>query len=80
MITLIVGIGAFWIGLLAGFIFRGWMASRFVEYGGTIIIDTDERREKTVYSLILEDYPETLVFKKEVLFKIDSSVENEIRE
>ena len=33
----------------------------------------DELQEKTLYSLELADYPETLEFKKEVVFKVDAS-------
>lgn len=42
-------------------------------YSGTIFITHDELQEKTLYSLELADYPETLEFKKEVVFKVDSS-------
>ena len=61
-----------WVGILLGFAIRTWMTHRFTEYGGTIVIDQDSLRETTVYSLVLDDYPEKLEFKKEVVFKVDS--------
>jgi hypothetical protein len=42
-------------------------------YSGTIYITHDELQEKTLYSLELEDYPESIEFKKEVVFKVDTS-------
>ena len=63
----------FWIGLLFGFLIDRWIMRAFKNYGGTIVVNTDELEEKTVYSLILDDYPERLEFQKEVVFRIDSS-------
>ena len=62
-----------------GFFIRVWIDHRFKEYSGTIVVDTDELREKTVYSLILDDYPEKLEFKKEVVFKVDTSEQSSDR-
>jgi hypothetical protein len=62
-----------WLTFMLGFAFHAWMIHRFREYGGTIVVGTDEIREKTVYSLILDDYPEKLEFKKEIVFKVDTS-------
>jgi hypothetical protein len=76
---MLIGIVLFWMGVLAGYLFKSWMNSKFKDYSGTIIVDTDELAEKTVYSLVLDDYPETLVFKKEVVFKIDTSVKSSDR-
>lgn len=43
------------------------------KYSGTIYITHDERQEKTLYSLELDDYPESIEFKKEVVFKVEAS-------
>jgi hypothetical protein len=45
---------------------------------GTIYVT--HREEKTLYSLELEDYPESIAFKKRVVFKVDASDEDLIRE
>jgi hypothetical protein len=58
---------------------KAWMNGRFREYGGTIVVGTDDVREVTVYSLILDDYPEKLEFQKEVVFKVDTSAKSSDR-
>ena len=63
----------FWAGLIVGYLLKSWLISKFKDYSGTIVVDTDELAEKTVYSLVLDEYPDELVFKKEVVFRIDSS-------
>jgi hypothetical protein len=65
----------FWSGFLVGFLCNAWLSSRMKNYGGTIVINTDDLTEKTVYSLILDDYPDKLEFKKEVIFRVDTPVE-----
>lgn len=62
-----------------GFLIKTWMNGRFREYGGTIVVATDDIREKTVYSLVLDDYPEKLEFKKEIVFKVDTSAKSSDR-
>lgn len=62
----------FWAGLVAGYVLKAWLTARFKDYSGTIVVDTDDFANKTVYSLVLDDYPEKLEFKKEVVFRIDS--------
>ena len=47
-------------------------------YGGTIYVTRTAK--KTLYSLELRDYPEELVFKKVVVFKVDASEESLVRE
>lgn len=68
----------FYIGLFLGFFLRSWMGRRFKDYSGTMLITHKE--EKTMYSLVLDDYPEKLEFKKEVVFKVDASKESLDRE
>lgn len=67
-------------GTLVGYLGRVWMAHRFVDYSGTIVVDTDDLTDKTVYSLVLDDYPEKLEFKKEVVFRIDKHRQSSDRE
>lgn len=68
---ILYGIIIFWFGLIVGFLLMRWRLHH--HYSGTIYITHDELQEKTLYSLELADYPETLEFKKEVVFKVDSS-------
>jgi hypothetical protein len=68
---ILYGLLIFTAGMVAGFIFAGWRLHR--HYSGTIYVTHDELQEKTLYSLELSDYPETLEFKKEVVFKVDAS-------
>lgn len=56
-------------GLYMGFLIRSWLASRASYTGVMHIHDT---KEKTVYSLELNEYPEEIRFKKEVIFKVDA--------
>ena len=68
---ILYGIIIFWLGLIVGIAFSWWRLHR--HYSGTIYITHDALQEKTLYSLELSDYPETLEFKKEVVFKVDAS-------
>jgi len=47
-------------------------------YDGNIVVSKDE--EKIIYSLELDEDPETLQFKKKVIFKIVVPDEEDIRE
>ena len=67
----------FLLGIFVGFLIKRWLVRR-ASYSGTIYVTHDQ--EKTLYSLELADYPEKLEFKKEVVFKVDASEENIIRE
>jgi hypothetical protein len=71
--TIILYVFIFSSGVLVGYLGRVWITHKFTDYSGTIIVDTDDLRETTVYSLVLEDYPEKLEFKKEVVFRVDTS-------
>jgi hypothetical protein len=64
-------IGVFFFGVMIGFLVRIWWTAKFRNYDGTIYVTQDDRLEKTVYSLILDDYPEKLKFEKRVVFKVD---------
>ena len=63
-------IGVFYLGAMFGFLAEVWLRKR-VDYTGTIFITKD--REKTVYLLELDDYPDEIRFRKEVVFKVDST-------
>jgi hypothetical protein len=57
----------FVIGVIAGFFLR-----RLITHPtGTILVTEED--EKTVYSLELNEYPDKIAFRKEVVFKVDSS-------
>jgi hypothetical protein len=71
MISLLIYLLILNLGILIGYGARVWMVRRFTDYTGTIHVSKNE--EKTVYSLILDEYPEKLEFKKEVVFRVDAS-------
>ena len=67
-------------GLCVGYVLR-LVLDKFKHYSGTIEVTKTEG--KTLYSLVLSDYPEKLEFQKEVLFRIetvDSPGESPVRE
>jgi hypothetical protein len=68
-----------WVGIIIGFLIKMWLDVKFRHYSGTIVVSTNDLEEKTLYSLELEDYPETLKFEKEVVFKIETSDESSDR-
>ena len=61
---------AYSFGVWMGFLLRAWIAHR-ESYSGTIFITHSE--EKTLYSLELNEYPESIEFKKQIVFKVDAS-------
>jgi hypothetical protein len=67
----------FWGGVFVGFLIQGWLRYRH-SYDGKIVVT--HNRKGTLYSLELEDYPDTIQFKKEVILKVDASDENLDRE
>jgi hypothetical protein len=71
MKEIIIYILIFYAGLIIGYLLRVWLTHKFTDYTGTIIVTHEE--EKTVYSLILDDYPDVLQFKKEVVFRVDAA-------
>lgn len=78
--TIVLYVIIFWFGCLTGVILWGWMSKRFRDYSGTIVVETDEREGRTLYSLILDEYPDKLEFKKEVIFRVDTSEQSSDRE
>lgn len=65
------------VGFSAGYSVKHFLVRR-VRTSGTIYVTHGE--EKTLYSLELSDYPETLEFKKQVVFKVDALDKNFNRE
>jgi hypothetical protein len=62
-------------GLILGFFLRVWIG-RVTGYTGTIFVSREA--QKTVYTLELEEYPDEIRFKKEVVFKVDASHFDEV--
>jgi hypothetical protein len=60
-------------GLYTGFLVKV-MLGRMHSYDGKIVVT--HRPDKIVYTLELEDYPDTIQFKKEVILKVDASDES----
>lgn len=77
MFILITNISILIVGFVAGF-----FVNRFIfvkkEYGGTIVVTKNE--EKTIYSLELNDYPDSIDYMDEVLFKIEHPDESPNRD
>lgn len=69
-----------WASFILGCFFWGWYMGKFRDYSGTIVVEHDELTEKTVYSLVLDEYPEKLEFKKVVVFRVDVPKEDSNRE
>jgi len=65
------------VGVFLGFIIKSLLA-RNERSSGTIYVTHKE--EKTLYSLELEDYPESIEFKKRVVFKVEAPEEGLDRE
>lgn len=66
-----------WLGIFLGYALR-LVLGRLQSYDGTIVVTHEQHR--TLYSLELEDYPDKIEFKKEVILKVDASDENLNRE
>jgi hypothetical protein len=67
----------FWLGIVLGYVVR-LVLGRLQSYDGTIVVTHDQHR--TLYSLELEDYPDKIEFKKEIVLKVDASDESLDRE
>jgi len=67
---------AFYVGLFAGFIIQRWLGRRKY-FSGVIRVIVNP--DKTLFSLELDEDPEDIVFKDEVLFKVVTSEENDDR-
>jgi hypothetical protein len=77
--TVVIYVVLFWAGALLGFFLSWWMMSKLKSYSGVIIAIPDEVEDKIVYSLILFNNPENLIYQKEVLFRVDTEVEEDDR-
>jgi hypothetical protein len=70
---ILIWILIFWVGWILGFLAKAWLAYRLGDYSGTIIVSKESG--KTMYSLVLDDYPEKLEFRKVVVFKVEAPEE-----
>ena len=61
------------IGIVIGYLVKTWRI-RKEKSSGTIYVTHEQ--EKTLYSLELDEYPESIEFKKKVVFKVDASEES----
>jgi hypothetical protein len=77
--TLIIYALIFSSGGFLGFLAKAWRMRKYTDTSGTMYVSKDDRTEKTVYSLELDEYPEKLQFKKVVVFKVNNSEENSDR-
>jgi hypothetical protein len=73
--TWVYGVLIFYGGATIGYILRTWLQYRS-SYNGILIIGKDEG--KTVYSLVLDDYPDKIEFRKEVILKVVSDTETPV--
>jgi hypothetical protein len=70
---ILVSILSFCTGLSIGILLMYLLMSR-AKSVGTIFITHDN--EKTLYSLELDEYPESIAFKKKIVFKVNASEES----
>lgn len=59
----------FILGLVVGFLIKLGLV-RMTNYSGTILVT--HNAGKIFYSLVLDDYPEKIEFKKKVIFKVEA--------
>jgi hypothetical protein len=64
-------------GLFLGYVIKAYLQYR-TGYNGALLI-TEKQDDKKVYSLMLDDYPEKIEFKKEVILKVVASTEESSR-
>lgn len=67
----------FYAGAMIGFLIRNWIASK-THYDGMILVTKTEG--KTMYTLVLDDYPDKLEFKKKVILSVNSADESPTRD
>ena len=65
----------FWVGTVIGVTLGWWAGHRMKSYGGVIIAAPDEEEGKLIYSLILFNDPKNLIYEREILFRVDTEVE-----
>jgi hypothetical protein len=63
----------FLLGIAVGSLIKGWLIRRR-NFVGTIHVVRE--RDKTLYSLELSDYPESIEFRKIAIFKVDTPEES----
>lgn len=65
--NVLISIVIFYGGVMFGFILSRWLQYR-TGYNGALLVT--EENDKKLYSLVLDDYPETIELKKEVILKV----------
>lgn len=68
--------GAACIGAAVGF----WLSRRLTSYHGIVVAKLNEAEEKVTYSLVLFEDPSTIIFEKELRFRVTTSEEEANRE
>jgi hypothetical protein len=76
---ILIWIVVFWAGATLGFILKGWLDYAFRDYSGTLVVNRDDLSHKVVYTLVLDEYPEKLEFKRVVILKVDTSEQSSDR-
>lgn len=69
------GILIFYSGIFVGYAIRAWLQYRS-SYNGAILIT--EEADKKIYSLVLDDYPEKIELRKEVILKVITDKETPV--
>lgn len=64
------------LGGVGGFLLQSWMTSKFLDISGVMEIKKDSETDRILYSLILNDDPENLEFKKLIIFEVVTPEEN----
>lgn len=77
MKDIVIYVVIFYFGGAVGFLLHMWLIKNS-DFDGTITVTKND--DKTLYSLILEDDPENLEFKEQVVFRVTSEVETLDRE
>ena len=69
--AIVIYVVIFYFGLMAGYLLRVYVSRMSRNYTGTIVVTKKE--EKTVYSLVLDDYPDKIEVQKQVIFRVEPS-------
>jgi hypothetical protein len=76
VMQILIYILIFYGGFAVGFIIKSWLQYR-TGYNGVLLMTKEN--DKKLYSLMLDDYPEKIELKKEVILKVVASTEESDR-
>jgi hypothetical protein len=76
VMQIVIYILIFYGGFAVGYIIRSWLQYR-TGYNGALFVTKEA--DKKLYSLMLDDYPEKIELKKEVILKVVASTEESDR-